>query len=1208
MINIDKVQSYIAYNSITDEKISASAADDNNKPFTYIEWLERVSVDTKNTQDYTSQYNQYLQAWSAVKKLNNKETTNVIQSRYKTLLKDITLNYTTSEEKRFLSNININNIRHVESALPFYVSKIKQITIYVCKQRDDLKRQRITQSSSSSIEGTARAVSTTVLNEFISPDVDNNTMDVDNDVEFNVNIVELYDLSTNYFKQNNIPYNSKLYSADVEIIKSVLNECKPKLVLSSSVNLILAGNTTDSPTQLDLDYVNHSEFFNYIKSFDNLNRYIQQEYVSNLLGSNVYSLSAGALTLIEEPSKPWRNYLNRHTLSINDKHDTTNLSRIQDVGGFFTPSNTGLLTFYSHKPRLQITDTSIIVDKVQDVYKHGNSILSNTTSNPVDHIEDVLWVKADISNEKLHGDIVDDELAATFTGYTSQDELTPENLPGISKSTDQFSFFEGHKKTEWSNSDIFPLESSNIYKIDEKQQSLLTGHQTQTKWRTDIYGNEFALYKKIQRPRFPLDAPPGDDEYEVIAECVIIDCGDTLKELPPLYSDDVNFIIYEGGRTPGVDPKIEQLVIPQPFPDLRRVSELDESGNEVLEEFNSHYYGRSVTEDSPDLSITPVMFHGFDRVQYDSQAYSGMFTDTTCGILAGVSKECVLADSYSFGLYTEEQDGSGNYISLEYPTGDADRNDAFEEYINPGFEGYDYEVGFSNYGIPEGSNITIIDGDDVDGKEFLDTFCEDVPGEYEYTLEEQPLYLQTLNVSETKYASNPESVLTEQLSLYKEKTETTGTVYFRPYNSIKVTDLQTAMKTIIRNFDFFDNSDYFFLKQSIERGEILNMDVVYDCLILETFTHLYITKLNFDSSTGELLPNNTVDVLFRTTGDDNQVETCLGWFFDEINNRIITGHTSKSTYNNEMVVYPRLFEVDLNTLEYKQAHPNINYTDQTPDLFSLTDELSSYVVEHVDKPVISYDMETNIYNVSYSAKLSSYDNVTYSVFSNDYRKGQYNYRLIDNRVFHSETTTRYTDPGPRWNRRVDSKQIRLLPETDLIPSNTNPHTVQTQSVSSMLGYVLSGYQFDLDVYTKTIPVKINGFKLIRIIFDPDDGTPAYVNDRTIIDGTQALTFDITELPDQSDFGDPRRVGFKHKYFFDKSTPHTYVATVSAIYTNFQTLTYRILIDTTPYTTESAFTGVKLIDSKIYMNGNNSEQLLVLETQDPKYITNVTIDR
>ena len=133
--------------------------------------------------------------------------------------------------------------------------------------------------------------------------------------------------------------------------------------------------------------------------------------------------------------------------------------------------------------------------------------------------------------------------------------------------------------------------------------------------------------------------------------------------------------------------------------------------------------------------------------------------------------------------------------------------------------------------------------------------------------------------------------------------------------------------------------------------------------------------------------------------------------------------------------------------------------------------------------------------------------------------------------------------------------------------------------------------------------------MVQIIYDPGDGSELYVNDRVLDESLGNVGVDISTLPDQSDFGDPRIGGFTHKYIFDKPTAHTYSARISAVFSNHCKIVYDLSVETVPYSVQSAFEGVKLIDSKIYTDiNNNNKQLLVLETQSPRYISNVVIDR
>lgn len=1239
-IQIQSVKNYTPTNSVTTPGLDSSQVTDQTNPYSYVEWLERIQTQTNNSEDLTLQYNKYLIKWSEYQGLSQARTDRLIVERYKQLLRNIALNYTTSEEKRFLSNIDYNNFHHVESAIPFFASKIKQISLYVANQREQIKQQKLTYSNLGSLDGVSRDLSNQILNQLDNPAIKPTYTRTRGETKFHVTLEEQYDYSKEYFKHI-IPVTSgDVFLSDAQIVQQVLEQCKPQLVLATDITILLDGETT---VDQDVQNLAPSEFYNYQQSTSTLNKLKHDEYARKYLGSAVMSVSSGEVNVLTNPEAPWRNMLNRGSVYVNDRQHHDDMRTVDQIGGLFVPKNMGLLTFFSLSPTLSITDTQISVDSMQDVRIHGNSVWNKTTSNPVDHEENVMWIKADASNPGLHGDIVDDSQLAKFTGYRSFEDVNNTPSQGVSRSTDTLDFFKGDRGSTWHNSDVFKPLTVNLFDIDTRQDTLIVGHDTLYQWRSDIYGNEYALYKSIRPPRSPLGKPPGyEDPYESSIGCDTIDGGDTLATLDPLYTEGVEYDFFDGGRKGGSDPKTEQFTIPRAFPDIRRIVEFDSTGSPVKEPWNTFYYGIDPSTRTGDVGYYPVTFHGFARnISYDRQAYGGLFTDTICGVIRPGDFDCEIADNYSFGVYTEQVSGLTLYQSRDFA--DTENPDAFEQYLNPivGDGSFDADIGFSSYGFT--SAVEVITRPDIDGQLFTDDFCEAVPGDYEHDVEDYPLYLDTLSVAETKFADEPAGGSDMIPTLYQQRTNTIGDVYFRSYNGQSQTKLINVMQAITNNFENFNSQRHSMLISALHEGRVLNMDVIYDKLLIETDTLLYITNINFDAESSQLLPANTTDVLIETSRDGNTLETSLGWFYNEHTHELITGHTMTFTVkqadraeeesldqindrwmdidkewssfylgheHDTTCAYPVIYTVDMNTLEFVQSSPNVDYVNQTKENYILTGAISAMSFEKIDRPVISYDTKTNMYNVSYSAMLSSVDDTTvFATFSNDYRPGQYNLKLIDSHAFHADETPRYIPPGPVWQQQaVDSKTIRLRPDQELIPNKNNPHVTKTESLSAMIGYPLSGLEFDLEIVNKTIPVDPDGFKLNKIVFDPGDGSAHQVRDRELDDGFRAPAFDITELPDQSDLGDPRRVSFKHKYMLTNSSPGVISASVSAIYVDFTTLTYDIKIETTPYTVDSGLGGMKLIESKIYTRENQHKQQLVYETQHPRYVTTIEVDR
>lgn len=1178
---------------------------DNITPMTYIEWMSRVSSVGTDNNDMMMFYNAYLKDWSSIKK-KSEDTVNIIADQYRALIKDIALNYTTDEEKRFLSNINYNDIRHVESSLPFFAAKIKQITLYYSRERDLIKQQRLRQSSSGSIHGVTRAVKSQITKQIIAPDNHNlryGTIDAQThetfENDYNVRLVELYDTSQAYFNNDNIPIDINTFAGQSNIIARVLSQCAPVLKLSGGINMVLAGvDNLQVDDAKSMDSLEYSEFFNYIKSQQNLNDLKLPDYANMMLGSDVMQLSGGDVIKLSDATHPWRNIFNRYKPSINIVPEIK-LKTIEEIGGYDLPHKTGILTYYSKQPK-PVYSQSDSAELLPDVYRFGNSVFSGVTGLPVAHVEDITWIKADNSNGRLFGDLTNTKNYPKFDGYTSTGELTNRANAGLSRVTDDLDFFKGDQKTEWSQDDIFKVEGPNVFDLQTRIDSLLIDHKTLFRWRTDIFGNEYALYKQIQPPRAPLDRGPGSDEddHEITIGCQVIDGGDTLAERPDLYDRTVEYDIYEGGRSPGYDSKFEQSISPRPFQDLRRQSGLDEFLQPVMEEHNSWYYGIDPDPERTNsiIDTNQVTFHGFKSPpQYDEQAYGGLFTDEACGVIDPNTFKCEIIDNYAYNN-TDEASDNGFFVSNHGPLTAV--QDTYEQYLNPGTSEDWESLGFTGQGLSG-----IIQGPTVDGSSFTDVFCENKGGDFIYNAEQVPYYNQSLTVAQTKYSPTPTSEIKTKPTLYQQKHQTPGRMYFRSYNSSKIETITKAMSSVFGSFDFFDSSDHDRVITDINENNIIDMDIIYDNIIISTPTHILIEKINFDPVSAKILSNNTTNVLLRTN-NGNPLERSLGWFFNENTNHLITGFTSVSG----SVVYPRIFTVDLETLQYKQSFPNKDYPESVND-FILTDELSGYVVESVDHPIINYNERTEMYNVSYSSLLSGETDNIYAVFTNNYKQQKLNMRLVDACVFHGESVDKYVFPGQEWEQPVTSRTIRLEGGTELIPTSANEIKTQSLSLSSMTGHVLSGYQLDLTIDTGYIPVSSSGFHLTKIIFDPGDESPLLENVRTIDDGLQVLNIDITKIPDQSDPGDPRIPGFNYMYIFDKPDEYTYTAKVSAVYSDFSMIVYDLDIETNPYTMNSGFSGLKLLESKIYTDvTGNSKQLLVMETQSPRYISNIVIDR
>lgn len=107
--------------SITNPNVSYNDALDTNSPFSYLVFLKMVGGASNGIVDF---YNHYINSWNSIKQKSSTNSNSEIIERYRDFLRDISLNYTTEEEKKFLSKIDFNDPIDLEIAIPFYSKKI----------------------------------------------------------------------------------------------------------------------------------------------------------------------------------------------------------------------------------------------------------------------------------------------------------------------------------------------------------------------------------------------------------------------------------------------------------------------------------------------------------------------------------------------------------------------------------------------------------------------------------------------------------------------------------------------------------------------------------------------------------------------------------------------------------------------------------------------------------------------------------------------------------------------------------------------------------------------------------------------------------------------------------------------------------------------------------------------------------------------------
>ena len=106
---------------------------DIEKPLSYLEWLR--SVDTTNIpgERLFGEYNQYLITWYKEKKKESLYFESFRSGLFRDLLTEIAINYSSEEERQFLSQIDLTNQAELDMIVPFFVKRLKEISKYLLK-------------------------------------------------------------------------------------------------------------------------------------------------------------------------------------------------------------------------------------------------------------------------------------------------------------------------------------------------------------------------------------------------------------------------------------------------------------------------------------------------------------------------------------------------------------------------------------------------------------------------------------------------------------------------------------------------------------------------------------------------------------------------------------------------------------------------------------------------------------------------------------------------------------------------------------------------------------------------------------------------------------------------------------------------------------------------------------------------------------------
>ncbi len=255
--------------SITNTNVDRRFAKDVSQPFSLLEFIKVVAniVDTNNITVY---YNHYVTTWNSYKNKQSSTSSTLIVEGYRNFVKDLTLNYNSVAENKFLSQIDYSDPYDLDVALKFIANKIKSIALYYRDKREDVKLESTRKKFKSSTRGFVTSIKERIL-EFLSNN-SNKTISEDLDTiakNLTVSVDSLYDAEAGYF--NKTPDATVYGSADRDYNEDIFLKSNNQLVTE-----IFSGLTIEQKQLQEVDDI-----------FNN-----KRELTKKYMGTDFYYLSA----------------------------------------------------------------------------------------------------------------------------------------------------------------------------------------------------------------------------------------------------------------------------------------------------------------------------------------------------------------------------------------------------------------------------------------------------------------------------------------------------------------------------------------------------------------------------------------------------------------------------------------------------------------------------------------------------------------------------------------------------------------------------------------------------------------------------------------------------------------------------------------------------------------------------------------------------
>ena len=379
-----KFTEYIVYNSITNTLTDNKF--DVDKPFSFIEYLNYVKVIDNNDIENFSQYKKYLEKWKETDFINNKDNSLNIKAIYLNFFNDLTLKYSTQEQRRFFNTIDLYDNGSLTKIIPFYRNKIVEILNYYREKRNTFQKELREKTGKGSNISVKDQIKNNIINFFNSPDYQGEVVNLSS---LRVDMELGFDDFNDYFDINpdSVPANETYISNDInanafididKALIEVLNDNNITITELNPYKLIIEFN------QANTAYLQRDDFIDYkiTNSSDTYRILFEAELAENLVGTDYFYLSTTETEYVSgklfEAKNKAKNLFNINFPSTLAKEKSPSKYE-RGIGLYFNPTKFSILRVdgeYITKVKKELKENFVYV--FQDPNQYGDVVnLSN---------------------------------------------------------------------------------------------------------------------------------------------------------------------------------------------------------------------------------------------------------------------------------------------------------------------------------------------------------------------------------------------------------------------------------------------------------------------------------------------------------------------------------------------------------------------------------------------------------------------------------------------------------------------------------------------------------------------------------------------------------------------------------------------------------------------------------------------------------------